>query len=90
MPAAFEHGAGLFTADVWAIWQDCIDAARERFAGWPEPVDFEIVRHGGERVGAQHLPPSLWAFVKDVARTDGGGHLGRGAVRPGRLFLGDP
>jgi hypothetical protein len=66
-----EHGAALFTADVWAIWQDCIDAARERFAGWPVPVDFEVVREAVGVLGPQHVPPSLWPFIKDTSERMG-------------------
>lgn len=38
---------------------------------WVEPVDFEIVRFGGEHVGPEHLPPALWPFVKDTAERMG-------------------
>ncbi len=38
---------------------------------WADPLDFELVRHGGAQLGPQHVPAALWPFIRDTAERMG-------------------
>ena len=67
------HGLQLFIDDVQSCWEACIDAARAKYAGWPEPVDILADTGTGAApiLTADHVPAVLWAYVSDTAERMG-------------------